>query len=359
MKTFLKRILLGLLSAGAVATARADEVSATPPAGYFKLTAQGGSDTLLALPLVRRTAWMGRVTAVTSSQVSLATADVVADGAAAPSTAGWYYAEFVTGALAGLAYPVSSNEGGTFTLNTQGDDLTAHALGAVVAGEAGDVVRIRSGWSVAAVFGDAETLMLESSPAFTGNVYLSGDAVLIPDNETPGTEKKPSAVLAYVDGEGWRQRGVGESDDAGGLALLPGRPFTVRRGSSAPVQITLLGYVSTEPRVVRLPAVPAGDDWDFAVTWGQPVPRTLAASDLAAAIAASVDPLAPTDLVLDYAGFRRGFARPPEHAFTLLGGHWFEGEANQDEFLLTPAAGYLLRLRGERPVRYWRQNFSQ
>ncbi|MDF3058758.1 MAG: hypothetical protein K0R17_2973 [Rariglobus sp.] len=354
MSTMLIKNLLGMLTLGLVVSVSAVEISSTPPAGYFKLTAQGASDSLLALPLARRTAWMGRVTARSASQVTLATAAAVETGASAPSATGWYYAEFVTGALAGLAYPVTGNTGGSFLLETYGDDLTDHALGPVAVGESGDIVRIRAGWSLAHAFGSGDDLQVATSPAFTGAVYLAGDAVLLPDNASTGTEKKPAGVFAYVAGSGWRQRGGGEGD-AGGQALLPSVPFTVRRQSSVPAEVLMLGYVNSGPRVVRLPGVPAGGEVDFAITWGQGSEQTLGASGLATVINASPDALSAADLLLDYRGFRRGFTRPPEHAFSLLAGHWFEADVDQDGFILSPGTGYLLRLRGERPVRYWVQ----
>lgn len=356
MKMMLSKTCLGVLPlALALNCPATPDISATPPAGYFKLTAQGASDTSLALPLVRRSAWMGRVTTVTASQVTLVTASAVVTGEASPSATAWYYAEFVTGDLAGLSYPVTGNEDGTFALETYGDDLTAHALGSVAVGELGDIVRIRSGWDVASVFGAGGNSVLAPSSAFTGAVYLAGDVVLLPDNQTGGTEKKPAAVIADIDGSGWRRLGAGETD-AGGQALPTDTPFTVRRQAYAPIEIVVLGYVATGPRVVRLPTLAEGGEVDFAVTWAHPASRALNEAGLVAVFDSSVDALNVNDLLLDYASARRGFARPPEHALSLIDAHWFEGDTNQDGFFLKPGAGYVLRLRGERPVRYWRQS---
>jgi len=351
MSTTLTKTLLAALMLGSALSDLAAETSSTPPAGFFKLTAQGASDNLIALPLVRRGVWLGRVTAVGSHQLTLATANAVKTGATTPGVNSWYYAEFVTGALAGLCYPVSGNDGATFTLDTMGDDLTAHALGAVAVGSAGDLVRIRMGWSVASVFGDGTDLRLAASPAFTGEVYLAGDHLLIPNNTSQGTEKKPVDVLAHIEGQGWRRRGADDAD-AGGYALAPWTPVAVRRGQTASADVVLVGYAPTEPRVVRLPALAADEEMDFAVTWGAAESQPLGASGLAAVLNASPEALAVTDLVLDYASVRRGLARPPEHSFYLLNGHWFEADVNQDGVNLNPASGYLLRLRGERPVRY-------
>lgn len=357
MKAHLFKILLCVL-VGSSLDSHAADLSATPPAGYVKITAQGGSDTLLSLPLVQRTAWMGKVTAVTVNHVTLATAETVMSGDATPSSAGWYYAEFVTGDLAGLAYPVLSNDAGVFELETWGDDLTAHGMGAIAAGELGDIVRIRQGWTLAGIFGVGSDLVISSSPAFTGSVYLSGDEILIPDNSQIGTEKKPAGVFAYVEGEGWRER-AGGNLDASAHELYPWEPLIIRRGSTVSAEVVLLGYTTVGPRVLRVPALSSGAENDFAVLWGIPIGETLLASALSTVLNSTEDPLTPADLLLDYSSLRRGFARPPEHMFELINGHWFEANVNQDDFILVPGTGYILRLRGERPVRYWRQNFSE
>ncbi len=358
MRNRLNPILFGVLLLG-VLDARATEISATPPAGYFKITARGARDTWVSLPLVQRTAWMGRVTAVAADRVTLATAAAVVTGESAPTADGWYYAEFSTGALAGLAYPVLSNEDGTFVLKMRGEDLTAHALGAAVHGAAGDVVRIRSGWSLAGVFGAGSDGVLAASPVFTGGVYLAGDAVLLPDNETIGTEKKPGGFFAYVQGAGWRRRGGEVDTDVGAQALEPGVPFVVRRAEAAAAEVVLLGYAPVGSRVVRLPALATGEETDFALAWAGADGRTLQGSGLAGVITPSANELAPVDLLLDYAGLRLGFARSPERVFTLVDGHWLEGDVNHDGFILAPGTGYVVRLRGERPARYWRQLFSE
>jgi hypothetical protein len=201
--------------------------------------------------------------------------------------------------------------------------------------------------------------VLAASPAFTGGVYLTGDAVLFLDNETIGTEKKPAGFFAYVQDAGWRRRGGDMNTGVGAQAIEPGVPFIVRRGQGTSAEVVLLGYAPTVARVVKLPALAAGEETDFAFAWGDAEGRTLQASALAGVITPSANELTPMDLLLDYAGLRLGFARSPEHVFTLVDGHWLEGDVNYDGFILSPGAGYVLRLRGERPARYWRQLFSE
>jgi uncharacterized protein (TIGR02597 family) len=278
----------------------------------------------------------------------------VETGATTPATTGSYYAEFVTGPLAGLSYPVLGNASGTFTLDTQEDDLTAHSLGEIAVGENGDLVRIRAGWTLVEAFGDGASLRLTPAPLVTGAVYIAGDAILLPDNSALGPDPKPAAVFTYISGQGWRRRGV--EGAAGGHTLRFGEPFTVRRQAAAPAEFLIIGYAPTGPGVVRLPAVLDDTDRDVAVAWTSPAPAILAEAGLTAVLTPSPGGAVGTDLLLDYAGARGGFARPPEREFALRQGHWFEAGVNQDAASLEPGAGYVLRLRGGRPVRYWRQS---
>jgi uncharacterized protein (TIGR02597 family) len=350
---FLGLLLIAVESPGA-------DVSATPPAGYFKLTARGGSDTALSLPLVRRTGWMGKVSAVGAAQLTLTLAAPIVADQAAPSNEAWYYAEFVTGPLAGLAYPVVSNtDAGSFTLQTWGDDLTAHTLGAVAFGETGDIVRIRPGWRVVDVFGGTDDLVLAPAAETPANVYRSGDQVLLADNTTAGIGKKPSAILAYVDGQGWRMAGAEEPTDVAGQALPAWESFTVRRQAIAPAAITLIGYVPAKPRVLRIPAISAGGETDLAVAWMPAQESALEDSALAAVLIPATSPVEYHDLLVDFGVPVGGFSPHPERALTVIDAHWMEGDVNRDGFVLKPGVGYQLRLRGERPVRYWRQGASE
>lgn len=348
-----------LLTAAAVCRAQ-QTAAATPPGGYFKLTARGHSDSVLSLPLVQRSALLARVAAVGAGSVTLA-ADGVPNGVFAPGNGAGFELQFVSGALEGLCYRVVGNTGPVITLATGGDDLTAHALGAVAVGASGDLVRIRPCWSIAGVLGaDEGSLRLDPVAELPAGPYLGADAVLLPANGSAGTEKNPRLAVVYVAGTGWRAVGDGGTDQ-GAQALAPGEPFTVRRQRAEPAEVVLVGYVMQERFVLRVPALAAGDDFDFAVALAHPVELTLADSGLIAAAApsgaveASPDALSVRDALLEFDSGRSGLALPAARRFYVLGTGWLESDAPADAHALQPGSGCLLRLRGGRPVRYWVQ----
>jgi len=344
---------LGLLLAGSTAFA---ETAVTPPAGYVQLNVRGATDNLLAVTLLPRPALLVRVSAVSAGSLTLVAVNSPADGTYAPSSSAAYTLQFMTGALEGLTYKVTGNTGGVFTLDTLGDDLTAHPLGVISANATtGDLVHVRACWTVGDIFGGtAGSLVLAPVPDLIGAVYSSGDLVLLPDNAGAGLDKKPAMELGFVTGQGWRRRG-GTSNDATAQPLLPGVPLAVRRQDSASVGVWVVGYAPQERGVLRLPAVAADAELDFSVAPLHPVARTVSNLQLGAALIASPDVLNYGDGILDYTGTRRGFAPPPAHRLYFTSTGWREGDAPADTHVLASDAGYILRRRGAHPVSYWLQ----
>jgi uncharacterized protein (TIGR02597 family) len=358
MKTPIRHFL-GLFLIAVPVGLRAQTVAATPPAGCLKLSARGASDSVLSVPLVKRSALLARVAAVGQNTITLA-ADDLADSAYAPGFGVSFYAQFASGALDGLCYKILGNSGGELTLATEGEDLRSHALGTIAIGDAGDLVRVRPYWTVADVFGaDDATLRLDQAADLADGPYLDSDAVLLPDNGITGTAKRPLMIF-YVAGAGWRAPGS-PSADLEAQPLPPGVPFIVRRQRPDSVEIVLVGYVSQEPFQLRIPALAPGESRDVAVAFAHPVDRPLVDSGLFSAlpsqgaINASPDSLNPRDVLLEFDTERRGFALPAARRFFVVGTGWCEADSAADDHRLQAGAGYLLRLRGERPVRYWMQ----
>jgi uncharacterized protein (TIGR02597 family) len=358
MKTLIC-LFIGLFLMGPSRGLRAQTVSATPPAGYWKLTARGASDSMLSAPLVKRSALLARVMTVDQDTLTLA-AEGVADGAYAPGSGGSWYAQFVSGALEGLCYRITGNVGGAFALATDGDDLRGHALGVIATGNAGDLVRIRPYWTVADIFGaDESTLRLDPAADAAIGPYLASDCVLLPDNDAAGVEKRPVTV-SFVAGAGWRAAGSPLADFAA-QPLQPGVPFVVRRQRVDPAEMVIVGYMSQEPLRLRIPALSPAEDRDVAVALAHPVDCKLVDSGLfstaesRSAITASPDAFNVRDALLEFDPERRGFALPPARRFHVVGAGWLESDAASDDHILRSGAGYLLRLRGGRTVYYWTQ----
>ena len=347
-------LCLGICLTEAVAFA---DMAATPPAGYYKLTVRGGSDSRLSIPLLPRPALLARVSAVSANTLTLAATTALADGAYAPATGLAYTVQFMTGQLEGLSCKVTGNNGGVFSLDTQGDDLTAHALGAVVASAtAGDLVHVRACWTVGDVFGGtSDSLVLATVPDLSGAVYTAGDLLLLPDNDNPGLDKKPAMEIGFVSGQGWHRRGSA-SVDASVQPLAAGVPFIVRHHDPAPVGVWVVGYVPQERGVIRLPAMAADGEMDFGFALLHPAARTLSELQLGAMLTPSSGVINYGDGVLDFSRTRRGFAPPPEHRLYFTTAGWRDGDVSADSYVLSPGAGYVLRLRGEHLVGYWLQS---
>jgi uncharacterized protein (TIGR02597 family) len=352
MKTYLLFALVSAVAASSVA--RAQISVGTPPAGCVRLNAGGARDNWLSLPLVRRTELTRRVSAVAPATLSLSGASLSVN-AYAPTSAGAYYVQFANGNLAGVAYKILSNTTTAVTVETLGDDLSAHPLGAITAGASGDLVRIRPYWTVSDVFGGTSgTPLLDPAPALSGAIYTEADALLFPDNLSVGTEKTPLAVIAYVTGQGWRRQGAGLTDSSG-TAFPAGVPCILRRQSSTALSTYLVGYVAQEPGAIRFPALSASDETDVSIALFHPSPTRMADLGLASVMESSLDAASARDLVLIPSDVRNGFSVPPARHLHLIGPNWFEGEDAADNATLRFGTGLVIRLRGERPVRYWRQ----
>jgi len=341
------------------AYAQTTTIAATPAVGYSKLTARGASDSFVSIPLVQRSALVANISAVDHSAVTLSVAGLV-DGVYAPGASAVYYLQFVSGNLSGLCYKILNNQGYVFTLDTRGDDLTNHPLGAVNTGATGDLVRIRPYWTIGTIFGNAPSqIFLDPIATFNGPVYPGADEILLPDNTSTGTQKPPAAVYGYVTNSGWREHND-PNTDASATTFWPGVPFTIRRQNPAPVDILVTGYVSADRLVQSIPVVTAGADFDQAVSLAYPLTISLASSGLFSVttpiILPSVDSLHLGDLVLSYPDNRSGFSLPPDQRFYVVGTDWFETEAPADQSLLQPEAGYILRLRGLHSANYWVQS---
>jgi uncharacterized protein (TIGR02597 family) len=351
-------VTLGLCLPLVLKSSFAQEVAATPAAGYFTLEARGGRDTPLSLPLAKRSAYLGRVSAVTASTLRLTQANWAID-TFAPSSAGAYYAHFVTGNLAGLYCKIVTNTADTLELDMGSASLLSHSLGAVQTGAAGDVVRIRPAWTVAEVFGasDAE-LRLTSVSSAESKIYLEGDAVLLPDNLGLGTEKPPLQRLAYVANTGWRPLGE-PTIDAAAITLAPAVPFIVRRQAEASATLTVVGYTLTEPIAVKTPALPANQTNDTLVALAYPHNYPLSDSTLNGVTAAAVDYDHAEDFLLVLDRARAGFSLPPAARFFRNAEGWLQGETAANDYALLAGYGYVIRVRGERSEHYWIQRPPQ
>jgi uncharacterized protein (TIGR02597 family) len=342
---------------------RADSMSFTPAAGYFLLNIRGNSDSYVSFPLVQRVASVGKISGVRSNQIVVGS-KIWEPGhfraVAAQATEPPYYAEFASGALRGVRYRVLDNSDDTLVLDTEGDDLTAHPLGAV---GFNDIVRLRPLWTVGGVFGSSESdLKLDPKP----NPMIPADAVILPDNTEIGQNKAPNMELAFVRGTGWRSSDDLDNDQQH-RPFEPTSPMIIRRRNPAGVTLVLLGRVLTGPQAAYVVGGNGliGNDAYVSLVTPEPVSLSTAgladpANPTASVIRGSNSILLRGDELLSF-GAGTGFNLSPERSFFYLNNTgWREfGTDNGDVgsgFFLEPGKAYIVRKRASNPGVDWIQN---
>lgn len=331
--------------------AQGDSTSYTPAGGYFTMNVQGGTDNHVSLPLMEKAVAFGSISDVSQDKVTARTKNWTDGGFryVAGSQNATYYAEFASGALAGVRYRILDNTEDTLLLDTQGDDLTAHRLGAV---NFGDVVRIRPLWTVGKVFGATESeVVLTPKP----NALIPGDSVLLYDDQSVGQNKAPNTEIAFVHGLGWRVTGDLSTDQTF-RAFEPGQPLIVRRRSSQSVNVAIVGYALTGAQSMYVQGGDGTSANDAYVSVLFPEAVTLnnsglynVASPSTSVVLSSSNSLIPGDQLLAY-GNDTGFNSAPVRAFFYLNGAgWREvGNASVttgDDFALQPGQAYIIRKR--------------
>lgn len=332
----------------------------TEPVGFYRLTIKGASDNYLSLPIPRPPVFAGAVAAVTANTVRLNGATWAVDQFkfVDPSQPQTYYLEFATGNLEGVFYKIIGNTADTLTLDTEGDDLTAHSLGAIVAGATGDAARIRPYWRVRDIFGDSDAnLVLEKRP----NRFLVRDDIRIPDYEKIGTKKAPKIKIYFVSGVGWRKAGD-SSTDMGNFTFKPNAGLIVRRRNVADTTLLNFGQVlvyRSAPYIEGGNGVVGNDTF---VSLNHAAPVKLDESGLHTGVAgtsvvkASPDVNTINDSVFVYnsAGFNPAAAA---HYYYLAGQGWRQvGSASTtigQDVLLAPGTSYLVRKKADSAGGEW------
>ncbi len=331
------------------------ELAAQSAGGATRILIKGASDTRLALPYQRAPVDAGEVSRCASNSVTLlgkawdSDAFVYAAGAQ-PRT---YYAQFATGSLEGAFYKIIGHSTDTLVLETEGDDLTAHPLGAI---RYGDVVKIVPYWTIAGVFGETEAdLLLEPrlSPLFPK------DDVLLFDQATVGLNKAPSTTLYFTSGSGWTSVAEPAANKADTI-LPPGTVMIARRRNPADVTLVNAGLFYKQRRVIYVPGGNGTKGNDHYAALSFPEPVTLNESQLAGSVVvASTSPVLRQDELLVWRNARSGFNIPPN---TLLyyrqGLGWFQFGDNQpigDTFTIEPGEAVVVRKKAANAGADWLQ----
>lgn len=347
----MKRSVFLLLLMALTAPSVAQNTATSPPVGYHKIAIRALADSAISLPLLEDAADMARVASVTNNVVRVtgrewAPGQFAQDPEYQPVP---YRLWFFSGALQGVSYPVTNSTADGLWLDTGGENLATHRLGAM---QAGDIVAIRPDWTVGGIFGEgASNVVLNGFAAeATTNSIDAGDSVRLFDNDAPGVWKRPSRVYYHQDSEGWRGLGTGATNQSD-AALPAGTGFVVRRAGPQPVELVLMGNADTRRSVARVPGGGADTDNETLIALTHAEPVSLDDAALVATngvIVPSVSALQRGDELWFFSETRPGFERPAERAFVYVNGSgWREVGSDSttvgQDVKLEPGKAYQVR----------------
>ena len=360
--------IAGLLQISA-SPAFSESAASSEPVGIHTLVIRGASDTVLSLPMEQLPVFFGLVRAVTATSVTVA-AGVTPDGTRL--SPGWsanqfvydvaagqrrtFLLEFASGALKGACYKITANDLSTVTLETEGDDLTAHPrLGAVAVN---DAVRIYPFWRVRDVFSPAGAPLIEARP----NPAEPKDDLLFPSQFPIGINKAPSMTIYYLAGQGWRAAGSG-AEDFSDHPLRPNQGFIVRRRNAVDLEVVNCGAAAL---VRSVSFVPGGDGTsanDSYISLVHPVAVTLDESGLRSAdqantvIRDSISDFARQDELLAWSPNSTGFNVAPSITYYYRAGQGWKQVGSTTiiggTVMLQPGAAYIVRKKAQNPGVDW------
>lgn len=339
---------------GLAALLTAGSACAQSSGGSTSLLIKGAADTRLSLPYQRPHTDAGTVSGVTAKTVKLQGKAWSIDQftykpGEQPET---YYGLFLDGPLTGVFYKILSNSPDTLVFDTEGDDLTAHPLGAIAFGNRLHIIPY---WRVADVFGDTDATVLlapRTSPLFPA------DDLMLYNNSAPGVNKAPNRTLYYRKGAGWRSVDDPLNSSADTI-LPPGSVFAVRRREDTDLELVNFGVFHKQRRAVYVAGGETAGNDQF-VSLILPEPITLAESSLAGGVVKpSSSPLIRADEVLVWRAPVSGFNNAPDTTLYYRQGFgWFKvGDSTplDNTFTLAPGEAIIVRRKPGSPAADWLQ----
>lgn len=244
---------------------------ASDPAGFYRITCLGNSDTLVSIPFSRPAAANAIVESVTDNVVTVKGEPGWAENQflyVAGSQPNTYYLRFLDGDKEGSYYPITGNGPDTLTISLGGDDIST-----VIEGNRLTVVPY---WTLGTAFPEGR------------GVHKSGGIarrtqVLIPNYTASGVNNPPLATYYFLtnatfpDGV-WQQVNEGSANKNDEI-LLPDLYVIVRHNIDVPTVITAQGGVPISKLATPLAAQEIGKQDNF-VALARPATVTLNESGL-------------------------------------------------------------------------------
>ncbi len=330
---------------------RAQAEPASDPAGFYRITCLGNSDTIVSIPFSRPAAANVVVESVAQfdddDNGEYDRAVVTLKGApgwtedqfvyAAGTQPNTYYVRFLSGAKEGSYYPVTANDADSLTLSLRGDDISSVADG--------DQAAVIPYWTLGTVFPEGRGVIPSST------IGIRNSEVLIPYFEKIGINLGTSATYFFLVNASfpngvWRKVGVGTGHDDD--VLLPDVYFIVRHNTAANTVVTAQGSVSVSKLAIPLITQPTPTNQDNFITLARPVPITLLESGLvqSGAFLPSVSLGTRTDELLVFDNGQVAQNKPATATYFYLNGTWRRLGMTGDwgnEPVFTPGTGVIIR----------------
>lgn len=318
---------------------------ATNPVGYVQLTCSGAADTIISVPFQQPAAYVGLVTSVSGSTVTLSGTPGLTTSQFLYSVSGTtYYAQMGPATVSGTDswdgsyYTIVANGSNTLTVSTNGNNISTVP--------AGSTVSVIPYWTVGTVF----------PPSASGTAFIASSAlttqtqILLPNISGSGTGLGVANTYFFYSGA-WRKDNYPIGNSYNDDIIIPDTYMTVRNPTTT-TTLTTMGNVDVANFMVGLVADGSGAQ-DNPVAIPRPVPTTLDNLGLitSGVFQASPSPLTINDELLVLSNTSSQFSPPPVATYYYYAGTsgtgWQENNYpftfNYGSSVIPPGAGFIIR----------------
>lgn len=329
------RLVLMAALVALVETSLPGQTVNTEPSGFYQITCQGNSDTIVSIPFTRPIAASGLVQTASGNSLQASGSPGWAASQfvyAAGSQTNTYYVLMRSGTKEGYVYTVTANTANALTLDLSNADLSGI--------NAGDRFAIIPYWTLGSVFPGGAGV--NASPSLGSR----STEVLMPNLSGSGINLSSSRTY-YFHGGYWKQFGQGfanVNDDV----LLPDSYFTVRHNISTATTVVAQGNVLTTKLSVPL-LTSLSSKQDNAVAIPRPISVSLNNSDLISSGAFSSSPSfgSRTDELLVFDNTTVGKNKSSSATYFYFNNAWRKFGAGAadvgNDLVFTPGTGVIIR----------------
>lgn len=314
------KLTYSLIAAALACGLASAQTAYTTPVGYVTLPeVPGSSDVSVSLPLDRSVEFVGTVSSVAGSVITI----TGTPGLGSYATPGDpYLAKLASGVRSGLVALITANTANSVTIAVPaGDDLVGVA--------SGDKISIHKAWTPLSFF---------TSPPAAGTQILGYSGL------NAGINLGIDVTFEY-DGTNWIDTNT--FDVADSAVLYQGESFMIRNGSATAIPgIVVTGTVNVANSRVVISNLAAGIGQDNAISYMGSVPEILSNSGISA-IATAGDQILAIDNTT--AGINKGISTTIE----FDGTSWIDTNSFDDvttTFAMQPGVGYLYRRSSTAPA---------